>query len=61
MKPATRNDSKRQQQGKADSSKVAKATVELLVLAGVQGPHGQAARLPQSLNVRTANFPEEGG
>lgn len=62
MKPATRNNSKRQQQGKADSSKVAKGPVELLVLAGVQGPYGHtAAGLPQTVNVGTANFPEEGG
>lgn len=62
MKPATRNDSKRQQQGKADSSEVAKGPVELLVLAAVQGPYGHtAAGLPQTVNVGTANFPEEGG
>lgn len=61
MRPATRRDSKRQQQGKTDSSEVAKAPVELLVLAGVQGPYGHTAGgLPQSVNVGTANFPEEG-
>lgn len=41
---------------------MAKGPVELLVLARVQGPYGHiAAGLPQSVNVGTENFPEEGG
>lgn len=62
MKPATRSDSKRQQQGKADSSKVAKAPAEgFQCLQELQGPYRRTAGgLPQSAKLGIVNFPGEG-
>lgn len=63
MKPATRSDSKRGQQGKADSSEVAKAPAgSFWFLQEVQGPYRHTAGgLLQSANLGISNFPGEGG